>query len=51
MEHEEPHMAHVAPGRQQDLVWRFNRAGRFYFACLIAGHYEAGMRGTFTVTP
>ena len=51
MEHEEPHMAHVAPGRQQDLVWRFNRAGRFDFACLIAGHYEAGMRGTFTVTP
>jgi uncharacterized cupredoxin-like copper-binding protein len=51
MEHEEPHMAHVAPGRQQDLIWRFNRAGRFDFACLIAGHYEAGMRGNFTVTP
>lgn len=51
MEHDEPHMAHVAPGDRQDLVWRFNRAGRFDFACLLPGHYEAGMRGTFTVTP
>ncbi|ADU99212.1 cupredoxin family protein [Alicycliphilus denitrificans] len=51
MAHAEAHMAHVAPGGAQDLVWRFNRAGSFDFACLVAGHYEAGMRGTFTVTP
>lgn len=51
MAHAEPHMAHVAPHAQEDLVWRFNRPGRFDFACLIVGHYEAGMRGTFTVTP
>ena len=51
MEHAEPYMAHVAPGKAEDLVWNFNRAGTFDFACLIAGHYQAGMTGTFTVTP
>ena len=30
------------------MVWRFNRAGTFKFACLIAGHFEAGMVGTIT---
>ena len=50
MEHDEPYMAHVAPGKSEDLVWNFNRAGSFEFACLIAGHYQAGMTGRFTVT-
>ena len=50
MEHAEPYMAHVAPGATEELVWNFNRAGTFDFACLIAGHYQAGMTGTFTVT-
>ncbi|QIL79614.1 cupredoxin family protein [Diaphorobacter sp. HDW4A] len=50
MEHAEPYMAHVAPAKREDLVWQFNRAGSFDFACLIAGHFQAGMRGTFTVT-
>jgi uncharacterized cupredoxin-like copper-binding protein len=51
MEHDEPYMAHVKPGRQAELVWNFNRAGAFEFACLIAGHYQAGMVGKITVTP
>ena len=51
MEHDEPYMVHVAPGKRGEIVWNFNRAGEFEFACLIAGHYEAGMRGTLTVTP
>lgn len=51
MEHDEPYMAHVPPGRQGDIVWTFNRAGDFEFACLIAGHFEAGMRGTIRVNP
>ena len=50
MEHAEPYMAHVAPAKREDLIWTFNRAGSFDFACLIAGHFQAGMRGTFTVT-
>ena len=51
MEHDEPYMAHVAPGKTAQLVWNFNRAGRFDFACLIAGHYQAGMVGRITVSP
>ncbi len=50
MEHAEPYMAHVAAQKSEDLVWHFNRAGSFDFACLIPGHYQAGMTGTFTVT-
>ena len=49
MEHDEPSMAHVAPGKQGSLVWTFNRAGSFDFACLIAGHYQAGMVGKIRV--
>jgi uncharacterized cupredoxin-like copper-binding protein len=51
MEHDEPYMAHVPPGKRGDIVWTFNRPGNFEFACLIAGHFEAGMRGTIRVTP
>ena len=50
MEHDEPYMAHVAPGKTGEIVWHFNRAGTFDFACLIAGHYQAGMTGTIIVT-
>jgi uncharacterized cupredoxin-like copper-binding protein len=49
MEHDEPYMAHVAPGKSGDLVWTFNRPGEFDFACLVAGHYEAGMKGRIIV--
>ena len=49
MEHDEPYMAHVASGKSQNLIWTFNRAGDFEFACLIAGHYQAGMVGKITV--
>lgn len=51
MAHSEAFMAHVAPQHSGELIWTFNRPGTFDFACLIAGHYQAGMRGTFTVTP
>ncbi|MBL0421279.1 cupredoxin family protein [Ramlibacter sp. AW1] len=49
MEHDEPHMAHVSPGKRGELVWTFNRAGSFDFACLIPGHYQAGMVGRIDV--
>jgi uncharacterized cupredoxin-like copper-binding protein len=51
MEHDEPYMAHVPAGKRGDIVWTFNRPGDFEFACLIAGHFEAGMRGTIRVQP
>ena len=49
MAHDEPYMVHVNPGKTGELVWTFNRAGEFEFACLIVGHYSAGMKGTISV--
>ena len=49
MEHDAPHMAHVKPGRSGDIVWQFTQAGEFQFACLIPGHFEAGMVGKVVV--
>lgn len=49
MEHDEPHMAHVAPGETGEIGWKFTRTGTFHFACLIPGHYEAGMIGKVEV--
>lgn len=49
MEHDEPYMAHIAPGKHGEVVWKFNRAGEFGFGCLIAGHYESGMVGKVVV--
>lgn len=51
MEHDEPYMAHVAASKKADMVWQFTKAGTFEFACLIPGHFEAGMRGTIRVLP
>jgi len=51
MEHDEPYMAHVDPGQRGEIVWTFNRPGKFEFACLIPGHFEAGMVGHITVRP
>lgn len=50
MEHDEPYMTHVKPGQRGEIIWTFNRAGQFEFACLIAGHFQAGMKGRITVT-
>ena len=50
MEHDEPYMAHVAPGKTEEIIWQFTKAGEFDFACLIAGHFDAGMMGKVKVT-
>src|SRR5512147_3179395 len=49
MEHDEPHMAHVAPGKTGEIGWRFTQPGTFHFGCLIPGHFESGMVGKITV--
>ena len=49
MEHDEPYMAHVGPGKTAEIVWQFTKAGEFYFGCLMPGHFEAGMVGKITV--
>jgi uncharacterized cupredoxin-like copper-binding protein len=51
MEHDEPHMAHVAPGKQAVMGWQFTKAGEFFYGCLIPGHFDAGMIGKVTVVP
>ena len=49
MEHDDAHMVHVKPGAKGDVVWTFDKEGEFGFACLIAGHFEAGMSGKVVV--
>ncbi|UMA66244.1 cupredoxin family protein [Roseivivax marinus] len=49
MEHDDPHALKLEPGAEGDLIWTFETAGTFEFACLIPGHAEAGMRGPITV--
>lgn len=49
MEHDEPYMAHVAPGKTVAIVWQFTKTGEFHYGCLIPGHFEAGMKGTIKV--
>lgn len=51
MEHEEPYMTHVKPGARGEITWNFNRPGTFQFACLLPGHFDAGMVGTIVVIP
>ena len=51
MEHDEPYMTHVGSGKTGEIVWTFNRPGEFDFACLIAGHFQAGMVGKIKVNP
>jgi uncharacterized cupredoxin-like copper-binding protein len=49
MEHDEPYMAHVAPGKTGSIVWAFTKSGEFFYGCLIPGHFEAGMIGKIIV--
>ena len=51
MQHHEANAAHVQPGGSRNVVWKFNRPGEFSYACLIDGHFEAGMVGTIIVKP
>jgi uncharacterized cupredoxin-like copper-binding protein len=47
--HAAPSMVHLDAGKSGEIVWRFNRAGTFEYACLVPGHYEAGMKGAISV--
>jgi uncharacterized cupredoxin-like copper-binding protein len=40
----------VAPGQTGELVVTFPQTGTLQMACLIPGHYEAGMKGQLKVT-
>jgi uncharacterized cupredoxin-like copper-binding protein len=49
MEHDDPNGKRVKSNATAEILWRFTKKGTFEFACLIPGHYEAGMRGTVVV--
>ncbi len=49
MEHDEPSKLTLAPGKQGEIIWQFTKAGPVNFACLMPGHYEAGMKGQVLV--
>ena len=49
MAHDDPNGSTVKPKQKGELIWRFTKRGTFEFACLIPGHYEAGMYGTIVV--
>ena len=49
MEHDDPNMVSLAPGKTGEIIWQFTKAGTVDFACLQPGHYEAGMKGSVTV--
>ncbi len=49
MKHAEPNMISLNPGQKGGLVWQFTQAGTVDFACLVAGHMEAGMIGKVKV--
>ena len=49
MEHEDPNMVTVAPGKSGEIIWQFTSAGKVDFACLQPGHFDAGMKGQVNV--
>ena len=49
MIHDEPNGTRLEPSKSGEILWTFSKVGTFEFACLIPGHYEAGMHGTVAV--
>jgi uncharacterized cupredoxin-like copper-binding protein len=49
MEHDDPNGKRLAPQTSSDIIWKFTKKGTFEFACLIPGHYQAGMHGLIMV--
>lgn len=49
MEHDDPNMVTVEPGKSGVVIWKFTKSGTVDFACLLPGHYDAGMKGAINV--
>jgi uncharacterized cupredoxin-like copper-binding protein len=49
MQHEEPNGKRLETKGKSEILWRFTKRGEFEFACLIPGHYQAGMVGKVVV--
>ncbi len=50
MEHDDPNGKRLEPKKTSEILWKFDKEGTFEFACLIPGHYEAGMHGVVVVS-
>ncbi len=51
MEHDDPNMITVGPGKIGEITWHFTKKGKVNFACLIPGHFDDGMKGKIKVLP
>lgn len=49
MAHNDLNAVRIPVGASARLAWKFTKSGAFEFACLVPGHYEAGMKGGVTV--
>jgi uncharacterized cupredoxin-like copper-binding protein len=49
MTHDDPNAKRVDLFHEGQLLWKFTKTGEFEYACLIPGHYEAGMHGKIVV--
>jgi uncharacterized cupredoxin-like copper-binding protein len=49
MEHNDPNAKRLSALSSGELLWKFTRHGEFEYACLIPGHFQAGMHGKITV--
>ncbi|MCB1342722.1 MAG: cupredoxin family protein [Pseudooceanicola sp.] len=49
MEHDDPNAVRLSPGETGEILWTFGASGKFGYACLIPGHYDAGMHGPLHV--
>ena len=48
--HAHSNVVSAAPGQTAQADYTFTQAGTFTMGCLVAGHFEAGMRGTIEVS-
>lgn len=49
MMHDEVNAISLKANQSGEIMWVFERTGKIDFACLIPGHFEAGMNGKFNV--
>jgi uncharacterized cupredoxin-like copper-binding protein len=49
MEHDDPNAIRLTAGKSGEIIWKFTTGGTFKFACLVPGHYDAGMHGDVIV--
>jgi uncharacterized cupredoxin-like copper-binding protein len=49
MQHDDPNALRLTALNSGELLWKFTKRGEFEYACLIPGHYQAGMHGKVIV--